>query len=211
MHGIINYNDSYSLSYREQLVNAANEASVLNFKRKPFTSEKKTIQDRTLHLVNDLICNELSAILDSIHPGYWGNSCQLLSSHIFAYLNHKGIAAEIVIGNVIINGTDEFETTSEYLKKEWYESDKLETPQSLHAWVTLGDDTIIDAALPPRLVKNYNAPNELANMIFISRASTLSSIYKIRHQPLVLGSEFFAKTNPPDPFDLLNALNKSIK
>ncbi|WKA60573.1 hypothetical protein [Pectobacterium aroidearum] len=207
MHGIINYNDSYSHSYREQIVNAAKEASILDFKRKPLTSEKITIPENTLHFVTDFICNGLSAIFDSIHPGYWGNSCQFLSSQIFAHLNHRGIAAEIVIGNVIINGTDEFETTLDSLRKEWYESDKLETPQSLHAWVTLGDDTIIDAALPPRLVKYYNAPTEFENIIFINRASDLSSTYKLRYQPLILGSEFFAKTNPPDPFVLLNALN----
>jgi hypothetical protein len=34
-------------------------------------------------------------------------------------LNSRGIPAEIVLGNVIINGTDEFDTTLDSLKKEF--------------------------------------------------------------------------------------------
>jgi hypothetical protein len=67
------------------------------------------------------------------------------------------------------------------------------------------DDTIVDAALPPRLVKYYGAPAHFDDMIFIGRASEFSVKYRLHYQPIVVGTEFFAKTNPPDPMELLNA------
>ena len=106
-------------------------------------------------------------MLDIKLPSYWGNSCQTLATHFFGFLNSRGIPADIVIGNVIINGTDEFETTLEYLQKEVSVSEPLTEHQTVHAWVSLGDDTIIDAALPPRLVKHYNAPPQFNDMVLI--------------------------------------------
>lgn len=163
------------------------------------------VSDATLRDVSGKI-SAFSSHLDRVLPGYWGNSCQTLSSQLFAFLNSEGIAAEIVIGNVIINGTDEFETTAESLQAEVTAKEGHTEPQAIHAWISLGDDTIIDAALPARLVKHYQAPPEFSGMIFINRASFLSARYKLRYQPLLVGTEFFAKTNPPDPMDLLNKI-----
>lgn len=204
----IEYHDTYSNSYREQLANAIVESKNLGFTRGSLISEQTSIPDRSLTLTRDLI-NELSGIFDSVLPGYWGNSCQTLSSYIFAHLNNQGIAAEIVLGNVIINGTDEFETTLQSLQEEMGATEPLSGNQVVHAWVSLGDDTIVDAALPPRLVRHYNAPADFNDVILIGRASHMSSELKIRYQPILVGTEFFAKTNPPDPMDLLNGLKRS--
>lgn len=203
----INYNDDYSNSYRRQLSNAILESRKLGFIRDPIISEQRSISDNTLRISHDLV-TDLSANLDYVLPGYWGNLCQTLSTNIFAYLNHQGIEANIVLGNVIINGTDEFEATLESLREEVLAAAPLTGHQAVHAWISLGDDTIIDAALPPRLVKHYNAPPQFNDMIFIGRASEMSFKYKLRYQPILVGTEFFAKTNPPDPMDLLTELKQ---
>jgi hypothetical protein len=121
-------------------------------------------------------------------------------------LNSQDIAANIILGNVIINGTNGFETTLESLQDEVRATEPLTGHQSVHAWVSLGDDTIVDAALPPRLVKHYNAPSSFNDMVLIGRASEMSLRYKLRYRPILVGTEFFARTNPPDPMDLLNEL-----
>ena len=52
---------------------------------------------------------------------YLGNMCLDLSAITFMYLKAKGIDAEIIYGNVNINGSpeDEWDTTAEYLKAEY--------------------------------------------------------------------------------------------
>lgn len=206
MQTTINYNDDYSHSYREQFFNAVQDSKHLGFTRVPFISEQTPIPDSTLLATRNLI-NQFSLFLESILYGYWGNSCQTLATNIFAYLNNQGIAADIVLGNVIINGTDEFETTLASLQTEMQATEPLTGAQAVHAWVSLGDDTIIDAALPPRLVKHYGLPPRFNDMIFIGRATEMSSKYRVRYQPILVGSDFFAKTNPPDPMSLLDELN----
>ena len=203
----INYDDDYSNLYREQLSNAIKESKKQGFTRAALISEQVTIPDSTLVVVRDVVVN-LSGFFNLILPGYWGDSCQTLSTNIFAHLNSQGIAANIVLGNVIINGTDEFEVTLESLKKEVHATEPLMGHQAVHAWVSLGDDTIVDVALPPRLAKYYNAPPHFNDLMLIGRASEMSSKYRLRYQPILVGSEFFAKTNPPDPMDLLNELRQ---
>lgn len=144
-----------------------------------------------------------SEYLNLLKPGYWGNSCQMLSSNIFAFLNAQGISADIVIGTVVVNGKDPFLTTLEVLKEEYLSPVQLEGDQRLHAWVTLGDDTIIDAGLPSRLVARHNYPEWVGSMMFTERANTLFTRYYLRYHPLIVGTDFFAKTNPPDPEETL--------
>ncbi|WP_186072260.1 hypothetical protein [Burkholderia gladioli] len=199
---MIDYQDNYSDSYREQLGESIRRARDFGFDRIPFVSEASNVSDDALAIAGDLT-SDFSEFLHRLLPGYWGSSCQTLSTQLFAALNSNGIAADIVIGNVIINGTDEFETTLDVLMAEVCATDEIEGHQAIHAWVSLGDDTIIDAALPSRLVKHYRAPPEIGNVIFVERASFLSEHYRLRYQPLLVGTEFFAKTNPPDPLELL--------
>lgn len=79
----INYNDDYSVSYRDQLSNAIVESGKLGFGRPLFISEKKHVSDESLRAANKLVIS-LTPFLDTILPGYWGNSCQTLSTNIFA-------------------------------------------------------------------------------------------------------------------------------
>lgn len=196
---------NFSALYRDQLSTAILESTKLGFVRPAIISPHAHVSDDVLMEMSHFV-NQLSSFFDFILPGYWGNSCQVLSAQIFAHLNARGIPANIVLGNVIINGTDEFETTLETLQQEVRSTRPLEGDQNVHAWISLGDDTVIDAALPPRLVKHYNAPQAFENKIFIGRAAVMVEVYKVQYIPILMGTEFFAKTNPPDPMNLLEAL-----
>ena len=65
--------------------------------------------------------------------------CLDLSAITFMYLKAKGIDAEIIYGNVNINGSpeDEWDTTAEYLKAEYQHKIK-QGQQDVHAWVGVG-------------------------------------------------------------------------
>lgn len=200
---------NFSDIYRQQLAAAISESERLGFTRPPLISPDERISNDLLRDVSQLI-NDLSGYFDHILPGYWGNSCQTLSTNIFAHLNARGVPANIVLGNVMVNGTDEFEATLQELQAEVRATQPLQGAQNVHAWVSLGDDTIIDAALPPRLVRHYRAPPEFEDMIFIGRGEEMLLRYRCQYVPLLVGTEFFAKTNPPDPMGLLTALQGQI-
>lgn len=191
--------------YREQLATAILESQKLGFIRPPLISPKVHVYDDTLKVVSQLL-SHLSGYFDRVLPAYWGNSCQTLSSNIFAHLNARGIPANIVLGNVIVNGTDEFDTTLESLQEEVRATENQHGEQHVHAWISLGDDTVVDAALPPRLAKLYNAPPQFEDMIFIGRGAEMEARYRCQYIPLLVGTEFFVKTNPPDPMELLKSL-----
>lgn len=199
----------YTQVYRGMLSKAIAESAKLGFTRPAIISPEAHIEDNVLRATSELL-GELSGFLDRVVPGYWGNSCQTLSTNIFAHLNNQGIAANIVLGNVWVGATDEFETTLESLQEEVQATEHLHSEQKVHAWISLGGDTIVDAALPPRLVRHYKAPEHFNDMMFIGRAAEMVARYNIKYQPILVGTEFFARTNPPDPMDLLNRL-QSLK
>lgn len=197
--------ENYSPVYVKKLAEAIDQSSKLGLTRPPIITAEAQIQDDVLRATSKLL-GHLSATLDLAVPGYWGNSCQTLSTNIFAMLNTHGIDANIVLGNVIINTTDEFEVTLESLQAELLSTESLEGAQNVHAWISLGGDTIVDAALPPRLVKHYEAPQRFDDMIFVGRAAEFNARYNIQYQPILVGTEFFARTNPPDPMELLKLM-----
>ena len=100
----------------------------MGFSSDALVSEKSTIGDDVLSNVSVLL-GRFSTHLDSICTGYCGNSCQTLSTNIFAYLNAEGIVANSVIGNVIINGTNEFDTTLELIRGEVSGNSPAKGPQ----------------------------------------------------------------------------------
>jgi len=199
----------YTEIYRGMLNKAVSESAKLGFTRPTIISPEAEISDSVLRATSELM-GALSGFLDRVVPGYWGNSCQTLSTNIFAHLNNQGIAANIVLGNVVVGSTDEFETTLESLQEEVRSAEHVQAEQKVHAWISLGGDTIVDAALPPRLARHYNAPENFNDMMFIGRAAEMVARYNIYYQPILVGTEFFARTNPPDPMDLLNEI-RSMK
>jgi hypothetical protein len=198
----INFNDSYSNEYSNLLEKAQLESNYFNFPNQPIVCAQDNVSDLELNTTFELLADDLYPYLKKINPGYWGNSCQELSSHIFAFLNAVGVKADIVIGEVQVHGTLEFDTTLAGLRKD-YDASTNVGDQELHAWVSIGGDTIIDAGLPDRMVKHYKLPQDVAPPIFIDRATNISSELYARHQPIIIGADFLAKTNSPNPILLI--------
>jgi len=188
----------YSKKYRILFDAAVEAGRELGFPHAPLTASGNAVEPSLLMAVRDVLA-DFSHHLNDVIPGYWGNSCQALSTQIFGFLNAHGIPAEIVTGNVIINNTDVFSTTLESLRNEYLADEPLTGSQSLHAWVSLGDDTIVDAALPPRLVKIHSYPANRGDAILVGRAGIFSEKLFLQYEPIFVGSDFIAKTNPPDP------------
>lgn len=193
----------YSEQYLELMEVAINESLALGFTNAPRVGVKENISNDILDSTQELAFDRLYPHLYNIVPGYWGNSCQTLSTHVFAYLTSIGIRCDIVIGEVEINGTLEFDATLGNLKHEYQSPVELHGGQYLHAWVSLGGDTIIDAGLPDRIIKNYKFPEKYMPPIMVGRASEISRKFRARHQPLLIGTDFIAKTNSCNPLDIL--------
>jgi len=87
-----------------------------------------------------------------LFPGYRGAICQSVGLFILEQLEEAGIAADLVIGEVNINGTLEYDTTLEGLKREWSQGGAGAGDQALHVWVSLGDDIVIDGGIGSRLI-----------------------------------------------------------
>jgi len=199
--------ESYSEKYLELMSIAINESLALGFTNKPRVGAHENISNESLDSVQNLAFERLHPHLYNVIPGYWGNSCQTLSTYVFAYLTSIGIKCDIVIGEVEINGTLEFDTTLSNLRHEYQSPVELHGGQHLHAWVSLGGDTIVDAGLPDRMIKNYNVPEKNMPPIIVGRASEISRKFRARHQPLVIGTDFLAKTNSYNPLDILEKYN----
>ena len=142
---------------------------------------------------------------------YWGNMCLDLSVATYCYLRAKGYDAELIYGNLNVNGSpdDEFDATIDSLSHEFINKIN-EGEQNIHAWVGLGGNIIIDFALMPRLIKNYEYPSNLGDVI-VGPASYLLEKYKLNYKPILVGSGFFKDTNVFDPQDILRDIKNNFK
>jgi hypothetical protein len=193
----------YSEKYLALMDIAISESLALGFMNAPRVGAAEYISNEVLESTQKLAFDRLYPDLYKILPRYWGNSCQTLSTHVFAYLTSIGIRCDIVIGEVEVNGTLEFDTTLSNLKHEYQSPVEIHGGQYLHAWVSLGGDTIIDAGLPDRMIKNYKFPEKYMPPIMVGRASEISRKFRAQHQPLLIGTDFLAKTNSYNPLDIL--------
>ncbi|WP_336936284.1 hypothetical protein [Acinetobacter beijerinckii] len=134
----------------------------------------------------------------AVYP-YWGDMCLDLNAHAFMYLHALGYNVDMVFGNVNVNNSpeDEFNVTKESLKDE-YLNKITHGSQDLHAWVNVGGDIILDFALMPRLIKNYDYPREFGDVICFT-TDILEKNYKLIYKPILVGSDFFATTNSYNP------------
>lgn len=142
---------------------------------------------------------------------YWGNMCLDLSVATYCFLRAKGYDAELIYGNLNVNGSpdDEFDATIDSLSHEFINKIN-EGEQNIHAWVGLGGDIIIDFALMPRLIKNYEYPSNLGDVI-VGPASYLLEKYKLNYKPILVGSGFFKDTNAFDPQEMLRDIKNKFK
>ena len=91
-------------------------------------------------------------------------------------LTINGFDADIVIGEVDVMGNFEYEATLENIRKDYLNPD-LNNPQPIHAWVTVGDDVIIDAGLSARLVKYYKMPPHQDPKIIIEQPKSHAPLH----------------------------------
>jgi hypothetical protein len=198
-----NYDEDYTGSYLDQLSKSFERSRVLGFGDSPRVDTNSRMSDSALAELQGLIYEELYPLLKGKFHFYWGNSCQLLSAHAFAILVAKGYKAEIIIGEIDINGTLEFDTAIDSLVAEMNAIEQSSGGQEVHVWVSLGADIIVDCGLPDRMIKNYKIPERYMPPIMIGRASNLSSTFRARHMPMVIGDSYLAKTNEIDTAELI--------
>lgn len=203
-----NYEDDYTESYLHQLSKSFERSRELGFGDCPRVNTTNRMSDAALVELKGLICEEVYPLLKGQFHFYWGNSCQLLSAHAFAILVAKGYEAEIIIGEVDVGGTLEFDTAIDSLVGEMRAVEQSSGGQEIHVWVSLGGDIVVDCGLPDRMIKNYKFPERYMPPIMIDRASNLSRKFRARHMPMVIGDSYLAKTNEIDTAELVRHYRK---
>lgn len=203
-----NYGDDYTESYLDQLSKSFERSMELGFGDSPRVDTNDRMSESILAELQGLIYEEVYPLLKGQFNFYWGNSCQLLSAHAFAILVAKGYKAEIIIGEVDVNGTLEFDTDVNSLAVEMSASEQSRQSQQIHVWVSLGADIIVDCGLPDRMIKNYKFPERYMPPIMIDRVSNFSRKFRARHMPMVIGDSFLAKTNGLDTAELVRHYRK---
>lgn len=204
----MNASDRY-LALLLQSLDFSNEIGVQNINTKFMDLKYQDKHD--LQKIVSIVQGELFDFIENFfkfYP-YLGNMCLDLSAITFMYLKAKGIDAEIIYGNVNINGSpeDEWDTTAEYLKAEYQHKIK-QGQQDVHAWVGVGGNIIIDYALPERLWKNYLYPKEIN--FLVGYAHFFEESLKVQYKPMLIGSDFFKQTNRYDPLDDIFGFNEII-
>lgn len=200
----------HSGEYQRMLGMAVNEAEHLGLTPLPTVGAYPRLSDDALEIVRELCNEEYLPYLRRIVPGYWGASCQTLATHLFALLRSAGYDADIVVGEVIIQENLEYDATLENIREE-YRSRPTAGSQSLHMWLTLGSDIIVDAGLAHRLIKYYRVPERVLDPILVARADEFGTRLAVRHWPMLVGADFAAKTNTIDPFELLNLYRSYLR
>lgn len=189
-------------NYLEKIKNAiqfSHELGLQNLLLTPTAKQysKKEELDKLLEIVNGELFDFIEQKF-AIYP-YWGNMCLDLNAHAFMYLHALGYNVDMVFGNVNVNKSpdDEFSVTKESLIYEY--NNKITTGiQDVHAWVNIGGEILLDFSLMPRLIKNYNYPQEFGDVI-CSPTHILEQTYKLIYKPILVGSDFFRATNSYDP------------
>lgn len=100
--------------------------------------------------------------------------------------------AEIVIGEVNINGTDEYDTNIDTLKKNYlngYSNDTI----PIHLWIQVASNYIIDASMSAK-VKKYYIKNYPFPSIVQGSANELFKKLRLQYKPMLASAKFIEKT-----------------
>ena len=168
------------------------------------------VRDDDFERANYLIQREWPKITNSI-SGYLGNRCVALASIVFALLVSHGFNADIVIGTVHYQGERIFPCTVESLLQEVRSPGGENDAVALHAWVTLGGDTIVDGGMFSWLVRTGGAPERFDRQYLRSRAGLLAHNSDMQYHPLVVGSQFIALIKEIDPLIQVEAFKRMRK
>ncbi|MDC5857421.1 hypothetical protein [Vibrio europaeus] len=139
------------------------------------------------------LCNDelLHSLINKFGLGYWSNSCMAFSSHVFEYLQKKGIPCNLVYGEVIINGTYEFDTTVDGLISE-FNKGYSNSSMKIHVWIAVGKDYIIDPTIAAR-VSEYYDKGLSPHQIISGKASSLHKKMRLEYIPMLSGPEFIER------------------
>ncbi|WP_233962531.1 hypothetical protein [Shewanella indica] len=136
---------------------------------------------------------QLLPFLAAKHPNdYWGEQCLNLVAQTFAILQYQNIDCEIVMGEVIINGTPEFDTTLSGLKEE-FDRGISDQPFCIHVWVQIGENFIIDPSICARL-KKYYIPSFPVPSIVKGKSDELLEELRLDYKPMLVGAKYLTKT-----------------
>ena len=117
----------------------------------------------------------------------------------------SGIAADIVVGSVSIQGKSLYAITPELIAKEAMQPGDNNSGLNLHAWISLGGDSIVDYSLPSMLVETMGAPSHFWQAGFVESAADLFN-QSIKYRPMVVGAQILGLVNSYDPQDMLESI-----
>lgn len=141
-------------------------------------------------------------------PEYLGNQCMEVTHRLYGLLNCHGIAADIAIGSVSCEQVSLFHCDVKSLRNLAAQPIDEAAPIDVHAWITLGGDSVIDYALPSRLARNHGAPSSFMNNGFCGDATGMAEQMGVFYEPMVVGSQYLALVNSADPYDMLQKLKE---
>lgn len=200
----------HSDEYRRMLTASVEEAKQLGLAPVPKIDAYRSLSEEDVIYIRELCNSEYLSRLKMLIPGYWGASCQTLTTHLFAWLQVAGYEADLVVGEVNIQGNLEYETTLENIRAE-YRTRPAEGSQRLHMWITLGDDVIVDPGIADRLIRYYRVPEYAVDPIPVHRADEFGTTYGAHHWPMLVGADFAAKTNNVNPFELVELYRSRLR
>ena len=179
------------MEYTRMLKNALNESKLLELNPRIFIEEKLSSMEKLK--INNLCENDLLNHLVYNYSNYdWSIICWNIALESFKLLQHFGIKSEIVIGEVNINGTDEYDTNLESLKNELLKGASQDTIP-IHLWVQVADNYIIDATMSAKLKKYYIKDYPFPSIVHGS-ANELYNKLRLQYKPMLVGAKFIEKT-----------------
>lgn len=189
--------------YLNHLTLALGRGADFGLTRKPLVGTGR-VSEGIINKAFEIIEGHLPLITGGL-PSDISTHCFTLSARAFTTLNFMGVPSEIVIGTTYWQGQCIFPCDAESLRQELMSPGDENTPIKMHAWVSLGGDAVIDMTLPQFLVKNCGAPDSFLGAIVANRVERIKRD-GIEYEPIIVGSEYLGKTNPPDPILTLNEL-----
>lgn len=184
--------------YKNRLISAIKCSDENDIKTNSSLNLLRRIPDSDIKLINELIQGYLTENMSSGIPGYWGDKCLDISANVYAFLRRWKIPCEIVFGDIELFGVRKYGTEVNELMIE-HKSLKKEGKQHIHAWITLGDDLIIDGGLYDMTVSELNWTKNWNNRIIVTRAEDLSLSKGINYVPMFIGAGFLSTTNGFSP------------
>ncbi|WP_172622549.1 hypothetical protein [Vibrio rotiferianus] len=148
---------------------------------------------RDIKRYGELANNELlNSLLQRFGPFGWTDGCIPLGATAFTFFQKKGIPCELVFGEVVINGCNEYDTTVDGLIGEW-EKGYSDDVMNIHVWLNVGKDLVVDPAIASRLNEHYDN-NFPAHQVIVGKPEQLEKKKRLKYIPMLTGAKFLERT-----------------